>query len=181
MDMGFSSEQVAIRDSIRKFLRAENPIAVAREATQNSAGYAVDIWRKISELGWPGIGIPEQYGGGGLGLQELALMYEEFGRALYQGPHFGGAFLCGQLVLKLGSETQKQELLPAMASGSGSTWPRKLTRSPRPSLPVSCWSLSRSGPSPKSSPCPAGRTCSSCCQRIWVRRLSRGVAQPRCG
>ncbi|MBI1990013.1 MAG: acyl-CoA/acyl-ACP dehydrogenase [Betaproteobacteria bacterium] len=117
MDMGYSSEQIAIRDSIRKFLRAENPIAVAREATQNSAGYAVDVWRKIAELGWPGIGIPEQYGGGGLGLQELALMYEEFGRALYQGPHFGGAFLCGQLVLKLGSENQKQELLPAMASG----------------------------------------------------------------
>src|SRR3989304_5949125 len=118
MDMGFSPEQVAIRDSIRKFLRAENPIAVAREAMQSPAGYAVDAWRKISDLGWPGIGIPEQYGGGGLGLQELALMYEEFGRALCQGPHFCGAFLCGQLVLRLGSETQKQELLPAMASGS---------------------------------------------------------------
>lgn len=117
MDMGYSSEQVAIRDSIRKFLRAENPIAVAREATQGSTGYAVETWKKIADLGWAGIGIPEQYGGGGLGLQELALMYEEFGRALYQGPHFGGAFLCGQLVLRLGSETQKRELLPAMASG----------------------------------------------------------------
>lgn len=118
MDMGFSSEQVAIRDSIRKFLRAENPIAVAREAAQSPAGYAVDAWKKMADLGWLGIGIPEHYGGGGLGLQELALMYEEFGRALCQGPHFGGAFLCGQLVLQLGSETQKQELLPAMASGS---------------------------------------------------------------
>lgn len=117
MDMGLSSEQAAIRDSIRKFLRAENPIAAAIEAMRSDAGYSVDAWRKMAELGWLGTGIPEQYGGAGLGLQELAIMYEEFGHALYQGPHLGGALLCGQLVLKLGSEAQKQELLHGMASG----------------------------------------------------------------
>ncbi len=117
MDMGLSSEQVAIRDSIRKFLRAENTIAVARGAMKSPAGYSVDAWRKMGDLGWLGIGIPEQYGGSGLSLEELAIMYEEFGRGLYQGPHFGSAFLCGQLVLKLGSEAQKQELLHGVASG----------------------------------------------------------------
>lgn len=117
MEMGLSSEQAAIRDSIRKFLRAEYTIAVAREAVQSPAGYAVDVWKKMADLGWLGIGIPEQYGGGGLGLEELAILYEEFGRGLYQGPHFGSAFLCGQLVLKLGSEAQKQELLHGAASG----------------------------------------------------------------
>lgn len=117
MEMGLSSEQVAIRDSIRKFLGAENTIAVAREAAQSPAGYSVDAWRKMAGLGWLGIGIPEQYGGCALGLEELAILYEEFGRGLYQGPHFGSAFLCGQLVLKLGSEAQKQELLHGVASG----------------------------------------------------------------
>ena len=117
MEMGLSSEQVAIRDSIRKFLSAENSIAVAKEAMQSPAGHSVDAWRKMADLGWLGIGIPEQYGGSGLGLEELAIMYEEFGRGLYQGPHFGSVLLCGQLVLKLGGETQKQELLPGLASG----------------------------------------------------------------
>ncbi len=118
MEMGLSSEQVALRASIREFLAAEYPVAVARDATQSRVGYAVEAWRKMASQGWLGIEIPEQYGGGGLGLEEDALMYEEFGRALYQGPHFGSAFLCGQAILRLGSEAQKQQSLPGLASGS---------------------------------------------------------------
>lgn len=118
MDMGLAPEQTAIRDSIRKFLRAENTIAAAKEARQSPEGYSPGIWTKMAALGWLGIALPEQYGGTGLGIEELALMYEEFGRGLYQGPHFGSALLCGQLVLQLGSETQKRELLPRLASGA---------------------------------------------------------------
>jgi alkylation response protein AidB-like acyl-CoA dehydrogenase len=117
MDMGLTAEQVAIRDSIRKFINTENPIAAAKAALESPVGYDAGTWRKMAELGWFGIGIPEAYGGAGLGLQELAIMYEEFGRGLYQGPHFGSALLCGQLLLKLGTDAQRKELLPQLASG----------------------------------------------------------------
>ncbi len=118
MDLGFSTEQTALRDSVREFLANEYPITLAKESSENPMGYSVPTWRKLSDLGWLGIGMPPEYGGGGFGLMETALMYEEFGRGLYQCPHFGGTFLCGSLIQRLGSEAQKRALLPGLASGS---------------------------------------------------------------
>ncbi len=117
MDMGLSAEQSAIRDSIRKFLSVKSPVALAMKVMQSASGYSRDVWTQIGALGWLGMAIPEKYGGAGLGLEELAIMYEEFGRALYQGPHFGSGILCAQLLAKLGNEAQKQQLLPCIASG----------------------------------------------------------------
>lgn len=117
MDMGFSAEQTAMRDALRKFFAAEYPIGVAREAMHAAAAYDASVWRKMGGLGFLGTAIPERYGGAGLGLEELAILYEEFGRSLYQGPHFGSVLLCGQLLIRLGSEEQKREMLPAVASG----------------------------------------------------------------
>jgi alkylation response protein AidB-like acyl-CoA dehydrogenase len=72
MDFTFTPEQDELREQARGFL-AEHP-----EAT----------WRKLAELGWTGVSIPEEQGGAGLTFIEEAVLFEELGRALYHGPYF---------------------------------------------------------------------------------------------
>ena len=72
MDFTFTPEQEALREQAREFLAA-NP-----EPT----------WAQLAELGWTGVSIGEDEGGAGLSFVEEAVLFEELGRALYQGPYF---------------------------------------------------------------------------------------------
>jgi len=45
-------------------------------------------WEELAELGWLGVSVPEEAGGAGLGFVEEAILLEELGRALYEGPYF---------------------------------------------------------------------------------------------
>ncbi|MEK7770036.1 MAG: acyl-CoA dehydrogenase family protein, partial [candidate division NC10 bacterium] len=67
--------------------------------------------------GWLGLPFPEQHGGAGLGLVELAIVIEELGRAAYPGPYLATVVLGGLGLLLGGSAAQKDRWLPAIASG----------------------------------------------------------------
>jgi alkylation response protein AidB-like acyl-CoA dehydrogenase len=70
MDFSFSQEQEELRREARGFLEA-NPEAPLAD---------------LRELGWLGVSVPEERGGGGLSFIEEAILFEEAGRALYAGP-----------------------------------------------------------------------------------------------
>ena len=70
MDFAFSQEQEELRREARSFLEA-NPDAPLSE---------------LRELGWLGVSVPEDRGGGGLSFVDEAILFEEAGRALYSGP-----------------------------------------------------------------------------------------------
>ena len=82
-----------------------------------TGGYPTDFVKEITEAGFLGCLIPEEYGGAGLGLQEACAVLEEISRS---GGHPGAAhaqmYVMGS-VLRHGSEEQKQKYLPAVASG----------------------------------------------------------------
>jgi len=86
--------------------------------------YPKEIWDDLGEHGWLGVAIPEEYGGQGLGIEELALVIEEVGAAggwpmtleFVLSPLFGGETLVAH-----GTEAQKERWLPAIASGE-SRW-----------------------------------------------------------
>ena len=59
-------------------------------------------WSAIAEMGWIGVGVPEEFGGAGLGLAAEAILHEEFGRALYPG-----AFLSGTALAAPGSADRR--------------------------------------------------------------------------
>lgn len=69
------------------------------------------------DLGLPGLALPEEYGGVGCGLAELAVACEETGRALLPSPLIATAALAAPLIAALGTEAQRAALLPRIAAG----------------------------------------------------------------
>ncbi len=117
MDFKFNEEQEMLQRTVRDFLKKECPTTLVREIEEKKLDYDKGLYHKMAELGLLGLMIPEEYGGTGGSWIEMAIFYEEAGRALLQSPHFSTVVLGGQTILTLGSEDQKRELLPKIAKG----------------------------------------------------------------
>jgi alkylation response protein AidB-like acyl-CoA dehydrogenase len=117
MDFAFSEEQEMLRGSARDFLAKECSSKVVRKLMESPDAYDSALWKKIVDLGWTALGIPEQYGGVGTFL-DLVVVLEEAGRALLPGPFFATMALAVPALLEAGTESQKKEVLGAIAQGS---------------------------------------------------------------
>lgn len=117
MDFNFTEEQEMLRTSARDFLETECTENLVREVEAGDLGYAPELWRKIADLGWLGLVYPERYDGGGMNVIDLAVLYEEFGRAMLPSPHLSTVVLSGMTVLDAGSEEQKADILPGISRG----------------------------------------------------------------
>jgi alkylation response protein AidB-like acyl-CoA dehydrogenase len=117
MDYDLSEEQQILRDSAHSFLVKECPGSLVREMAEDEKGYTSDLWRKMSELGWMGILFPEQYDGVGGSFLDLAVLLYEMGYVCLPGPYFSTVVLGGITLLEAGTEAQKEDILPKVASG----------------------------------------------------------------
>jgi len=117
MDLGLTEEQELLKNSAREFLEKECPEKHVREMEEDEKGYSPDLWKKTAELGWQGLVIPEEYGGTGMGYLDLIILVEEFGRALVPGPFIPTAVGGAIALLEAGSDAQKKQYLPKIASG----------------------------------------------------------------
>ncbi|MBW2359340.1 MAG: acyl-CoA/acyl-ACP dehydrogenase [Deltaproteobacteria bacterium] len=117
MDLEFSEEQEAIRDMTRALLEEHSSVEIVRQMEDDPKGYPDALWKQMAESGLVGALVPESYGGGGLTLLDAALIYEEIGRAMAPVPHFVSGVISAGLLLEAGSEAQKDEWLPKIASG----------------------------------------------------------------
>lgn len=120
MDFELSDEQAAFRDTLRRFAdRSIKP--VAREWEQLGR-YPTEIVEEMKALGLFGITIPEAYGGLGLDLVSLALVFEEISRAwMGIAGILGSHTLASAMIAKHGTEEQKQRYLPELATGERRT------------------------------------------------------------
>lgn len=115
MDFTFSPEQIALRDAVRSFLSAEAPNEyVRRMAEHDDAGVTPEVWRKIVDLGWTGLLVPEPAGGLGLGVVDAVVVQEEMGRGVFPGPYFSSAILATLAARALGLDDQ----LAGLATGA---------------------------------------------------------------
>jgi alkylation response protein AidB-like acyl-CoA dehydrogenase len=115
MDFGFNDEQQAIRDTAREMLAKRSPLSRVREHAE--AGTRDDeLWKELSELGWPGIAVDEAHGGQGLGTIELAILCEELGYACAAVPFVSNA-IAAHVISVAGSDEQREKWLPGIASG----------------------------------------------------------------
>jgi alkylation response protein AidB-like acyl-CoA dehydrogenase len=117
MDLDLSPEHVLLRDTIREFMETE--VAPIVDEHERERRFPTDIVRRIGELGWLGIPIPEDEGGAGLDTLAYAIAIEEIGRVwgslgLIVAAHT--SLGCGPLHLA-GTDEQKQRFLVPMASG----------------------------------------------------------------
>lgn len=119
MSLILNEEQTLLKHTAREFFRAKAPIKALRTLRdeKNVQGFERALWAEITTLGWPGILIPEAYGGVGFGYQGLGQILEESGRTLAASPLIATVLLAAPLILAAGNETQKQRFLPAIASG----------------------------------------------------------------
>jgi len=117
MNLDFSEEQIALREMVRGLCAEHAPPAAVRRMEDDPKGYTEEFWKQQGQLGLLGLLIPEEYGGSAQSLLETALVYEEFGRALAPSPHFPSAVLGAGAILAAGSEKQKRDWLPKIASG----------------------------------------------------------------
>lgn len=117
MNLDLTEEQQMLKTAARDFFEKEFPKTLVREMEEDRAGYSPEVWRKMADLGWIGLTIPEEYGGTGLAFMDLVILLEEMGRACLTGPFFSTAVLGTLPILAAGSEQQKREFLPKIASG----------------------------------------------------------------
>lgn len=118
MNFDFSQDQKLLRDQARRFLAETCPPRAVRVILESEAGHDRALWRHMAELGWLGSGIPEAYGGLGLGALELCVIAEELGRVLAPVPFPSTVYLFAAALLVAGSEDQKRRLLPQISSGA---------------------------------------------------------------
>ncbi|HWA67983.1 MAG TPA: acyl-CoA dehydrogenase family protein [Mycobacteriales bacterium] len=114
MDFDFNDDQKALREAVRDAL-AGMVDAPGLLAMAGDGGRMPDeLWRRIADLGWPGLLVPEAHGGLGLGLVDMTVVCEEMGRVPLPGPYFSSAVFATLASLRLGAD----ELLADLASGA---------------------------------------------------------------
>ncbi len=117
MNFDFSDDQKLLKEQVRKFLADKCPTKVVRRVLDGNETHADDVWKGLVDLGVPGIGIPEAYGGSGLSPLEVCVVAEEIGRAAAPVPFDTSVVLATEALKLAGSEAQKKKWLTELASG----------------------------------------------------------------
>lgn len=117
MDFDLSEQQEMLMKSARDFLRKECPKSLVWEMEKDDRGYSIELWRKMADMGWMGLVLPEEYGGTGGSFLDLVILLEEMGRACLPGPFFSTIVLGAIPVLDAGSDAQRNLVLPKVATG----------------------------------------------------------------
>ena len=122
MDVLLSEEEQMVKNLAREYLEAECSTELAREMELDELGYSPALWKQMADLGWFGMAIPEAYGGQGLPLTYLGIVLEEVGRAIAPVP-FHSTMVAALTIAQDGTDEQKQQILPKVASGDSIlTW-----------------------------------------------------------
>jgi alkylation response protein AidB-like acyl-CoA dehydrogenase len=116
MDFDLSKPQKLLKESARAFLARECKPERVRELMLTETAHDDQLWQSIADQGWTGLVVPEEHGGLGLGLVELAVVAEEMGRACLPGA-FISTLTAAALIERAGNAEQRVRYLEAIAAG----------------------------------------------------------------
>ena len=116
MYFDLNDEQSAIKETARDFLSSRFKPARVRELAESDTGFDEADWKQMAELGWTGLALPEEWGGQGLGMVDLAVVMEEMGYALAPSPLFSNTIV-GLALAERGTDDQKERYLRPLAEG----------------------------------------------------------------
>jgi alkylation response protein AidB-like acyl-CoA dehydrogenase len=111
-----TDEQQAIKSTAHDFLAARYKSERIRALADSEQGFEQSDWDEMAELGWTGLALPEEWGGQGLGIVELAVLFEEMGYALAPSPLFSNT-VAGLALGLCGSDDQRERFLRPLAEG----------------------------------------------------------------
>jgi alkylation response protein AidB-like acyl-CoA dehydrogenase len=116
MDFGETTERAMLREAVGRIAAKYGHDYFS--AKVKSGGHSDELWRDVAAAGFTGVSIPERYGGGGMGIAELAVVTEELGAhgcplmLLMVSPA-----ICGTIIARFGTTEQRDRWLPGLASG----------------------------------------------------------------
>lgn len=113
MNFDFSSDQYMLRDSVRRYL---SDTWGPRKVRATQGAHSPELWRGLCELGLQTLMVPEAHGGAGLGMIDVSLVFEEFGRSLVPAP-MADTIVASHVIDRYGSKAQCDEWLPLIVSG----------------------------------------------------------------
>ena len=117
MDLIWTDEQQMLRQAVRDVCEKHSTTDIVRELEDDPVGFRREMWDELARMDLCGLLVPEELGGIGGSMLDVALVYEEFGRALASSPHWASSVLCARVILLGGTDEQKQQWLPRIASG----------------------------------------------------------------
>lgn len=116
MYFDLTDEQQAIKSTAHDFLAARYKSERIRALADDARGFEQSDWEEMAELGWPGLALPEEWGGQGLGIVDLAVLFEEMGYALAPSPLLSNT-VAGLALSLCGSDDQRERFLRPLAEG----------------------------------------------------------------
>lgn len=117
MDFRYTEEQLALKDTLQRFVARDYGFEHRRALSGSPLGYSADAWRRYAELGLLALPFPEVFGGLGGGGIDVMVVMESVGQGLLLEPYLSTVVLCGGLIRDAASEAMKSALLPAIAAG----------------------------------------------------------------
>jgi alkylation response protein AidB-like acyl-CoA dehydrogenase len=114
-----TEEQSMLRDAARTWTQEKSPVSAFRKMRDANMplGYDPAAFAEMAEMGWTGVIIPEAFGGSDFGYLGLGLILEETGRTLTASPILATALATASAIILGGSDAQKEQWLPKIASG----------------------------------------------------------------
>ena len=117
MDFNYSNEQIALQETLRRFISRDYGFERRRELARSDLGFSAEAWAQYAELGLLSLSFPEEFGGLGGNAVDIMLVMEQIGRGLLLEPFLSSVVICGGLICDAGSDSLKANLLPRIGRG----------------------------------------------------------------
>ncbi|MBV8788806.1 MAG: acyl-CoA/acyl-ACP dehydrogenase [Mycobacterium sp.] len=119
MNLELTDEQVALRDTTRRYLAEKASVSDhVRPLLDDPRGMDDAVWRGLADLGTTGLLVPEEHGGAGMTMVEAGVVAEELGAGLHPGPWLSTAVAATRALTRLGAGDAGAELLSGIADGT---------------------------------------------------------------
>ena len=123
MKLTLNEEEQFLKDTAKNFAQERCPITHFRSLRDSNDPQLWDkaIWNEMSKLGWPGILIPEEYGGSNFGISGISVILQECAKTLTPSPLFATGVIGAYSIANFANENQKKEYLPKIVGGEMTT------------------------------------------------------------
>jgi len=117
MEFNYSEEQLALQDTLQRFISRDYDFDKRRVFSASSSGFSPEAWNQYADLGLLALPFPEDFGGLSGTAVDTMLVMEQFGKGLLLEPYLSTVVTCGGLIRDAATDSVKKQLLPQIGAG----------------------------------------------------------------